>query len=54
MFRFYIFDLSAGDVYGTNDEARAKELSSDDAVWVVDTQTNELIASDGRSEVKEI
>lgn len=37
-FRFYIVDERMRKVYGTNDEAKAKEVSRDDDFFVIDAE----------------
>ena len=54
-FRYYDTSLFNGEVYGTNDKAIAEELALSEDDFVIDTETNEWILSDGtRQQIQEI
>lgn len=46
-FRFYIVDSDTGIVNGTDDEAKAKEYSTAEYIYVIDTKQNTLFQVDG-------
>lgn len=46
-FRYYITDLFAGTVEGTNDSGLADNLSRSEDYFVVDSETGEWLGTDG-------
>lgn len=48
-FRFYITDISEGNVVGTNDKAVAYEIAQSEDYYVVDTETGDWIMADGEA-----
>jgi hypothetical protein len=53
-FRFYITNLHAGEISGTNDEDKAEAYSMSEDHFVVDTHTNYWLRANGKEIVKEI
>lgn len=51
-FRFYITDLFAGAVVGTDDKEEAENISASEDHFVVDSETGEWVTSSGRTAVK--
>lgn len=52
-FRFYITDLHAGSIFGTNDESLAKDYAQSEDHFVADTETGLwLQTADHSSEIE--
>ena len=49
-FRYYITDLYEGVVAGTNDEDNARNFTSSDDYFVVDSDTGEWLTAEGKRE----
>lgn len=53
-FRFYITELFDGEIIGTNDPKIASDYAAADECFVVDTETNKWLISNGTDlEIKE-
>lgn len=52
-FRFYITDIGAGKIVGTNSIARAKNCAACEDYFVVDSVSGEWLTSDDRTETVE-
>lgn len=52
-FRFYVTDLFDGCIKGTNSEQVASDFASCEDYYVVDTETNQWLTSDGPQDIKE-
>lgn len=51
-FRYYITDLHEGHIVGTDDEEKARELSTSEDYFVLDASTGEWMNIDGRTPVE--
>ncbi len=54
IFRFYITDLYADVIEGTNDEELAREHSLDEGFFVVDTEKGLLLTPIGDEPIEEV
>ena len=54
-FRFYITDFYSGDIKGTDNVEKAKEIALCEDFLVVDTETGQSLLSDGTTlDIKEL
>jgi hypothetical protein len=53
-FRYYITDLHAGSVVGTNDKELAESYALSEDSFVVDTQSGVWLSTCGEQEIKEV
>ena len=52
-FRFYLIDLSDGEVLGTDDPAEASHCCKIDTMIVIDNQENEVWIDDDSAQIRE-